>query len=166
MEASPSPFPEKLGATLRYAEIGFLIVSAIGLMLFYANLPKGLEVIMIGLSALSTNYFLYAFTIPPKPEADSSTSPNGFIDLLPTIVRKVVYLGCSVALIGLLYVHLKLPGGGDMLLIGGSTLVISCLLSGFLILRNNASISLLQGPLLRGLPILVLAGYWMATHVH
>ena len=163
MEARPSLFSEKLSTNLKYAEMGFLIVSAIGLILFYSDVPKGLEIILIGLSALSTNYFLYAFTLPPKPKPASDSSPRSFIDLLPTVLRKVVYVGCSVSLIGLLYVFLKLPGGWEMLMIGGSALVLSCFVSCILILRNKANVALLRGPLLRGVPILALVGYWMVA---
>jgi len=168
MEASPTPFSLKLGTYLRYAEIAFLILSAIGLILFYSDLSKGHEVILIGLSSLSTIYFLYAFTLPPEPQPDSDTSasPKGFLDLLPTIVRKVVYIASCVSIIGFLYGHLKLPGGGQMLTIGGSTLFLSCLLSSGLVLRSNASIALLRGPLLRGVPILLFVCYWMVTRDH
>lgn len=171
MEARPTPFSLKLGTYLWYAEIGFLILSATGLILFYSDLSKGHEVILIGLSSLSTIYFLYAFTLPPKPQPDpgsasspSDASPKGLLDFLPTVVRKVVYIASCISIIGLLYEHLKLPGGGQMLMIGGSTLFLSCLLSSFLILRSNTSIALLRGPLLRGTPILVFVCYWMVTH--
>ena len=181
MEAGPTPFSLKLGAYLQYAEIGFLILSAIGLILFYSDLSKGHEVILIGLSSLSTIYFLYAFTLPPTyakasvgrphPQADlgsgpspSDASPKGFLDLLPAVARKVVYIASCISIIGLLYEHLKLPGGGQMLLIGGSALFLSCLLSGGLVLRSNASIPVLRGPLLRGSPILLFVCYWVATH--
>jgi len=171
MEARPTPFSLKLGAYLRYAEIGFLILSAIGLILFYSDLSKGHEVILIGLSSLSTIYFLYAFTSPPElqpepgPVASSPDgSPKGFLDLLPTVVRKVVYIASCISIIGLLYEHLKLPGGGQMLLIGGSTLFLSCLLSSVLIFRSEASAAPLRGSLLRGVPILLFVCYWMVTH--
>ena len=178
--ARPTLFSLKLGTYLQYAEIGFLILSAIGLILFYSDLSKGHEVILIGLSSLSTIYFLYAFTLPPtyakasvgrpEPQPDSGSgpspdaSPKGFLDLLPTIARKVIYIASCISIIGLLYEHLKLPGGGQMLLIGGSTLFLSCLLSSGLVVRSNASIPVLRGPLLRGAPILLFVCYWVATH--
>ena len=171
MEARPTLFSLKLGTYLRYGEIGFLTLSAIGIILFYSDLSKGHEVILIGLSSLSTIYFLYAFTLPPEPLPDSGpgpspshASPRGLPDLLPTVARKVVYIASCISIIGFLYEHLKLPGGGQMLLIGGSTLFLSCLLSGALILRSNASVALLRGPLLRGVPILLFVCYWMAAH--
>ena len=166
MEAGPTPFSLKLGTYLRYAELGFLVLSAIGLILFYSDLSKGHEVILIGLSSLSTIYFLYAFTLPPEPQPASppDASPKGVLDHLPTIVRKVVYLSSCISIIGLLYEHMKLLGGGQMLLIGGSTLFLSCLLASGLVLRSNASAALLRGPLLRGVPILLFVCYWMATY--
>jgi len=173
MDARPTPFSARLSTYLRYAEIGLLILSAIGLVLFYSDLTRGLQVILIGLSSLSTIYFLYAFTLPPEPRpgagsgpSPSVASPKGFLDLLPTTIRKVAYLASSVSIVGLLYEHMKLVGGGQMLLIGGSALVLSCLVSGLLILMNNATIILLRGPLLRGVPILAFVCYWMVTHGH
>src|ERR1700704_6511537 len=101
MEARPTLFSQNLGTYLRYGEIGFLIVSAIGLTLFYSDSSKGIQVILIGLSSLSTVYFLYAFTLPPHAVHDigSGTSPRGAFDLMPTIIRKVVYLASSVSIV-------------------------------------------------------------------
>ena len=164
MEAKPNLSLEKISPYLRYAEIGSIIVSVIGLGQFYSDSSKGQQLIMLGLASLSVIWFLYAFTLATDHRPDADTTPRGLLDVLPTIVRKVVYLGSSVSLIGLTFGLLSLHGSGEMLMIGGSTLVMSCLLSGLLLLRNNASIDLLRGPLLRGLPILVLTSYWLAIH--
>jgi hypothetical protein len=169
MEARHTAFSEKLGTYLKYAEIGALIVSVFGLTLIYSNVSQGMEVLMIGMGALAGIYFLYGFTLPPLlvvPDAGPEASKKGFIDLLPSVLRKVAYIGCSVAVIGLLFEHLQRPGSEQLLMIGGVTLLISCLLSGIMILISNASIVWLRGPLLRGVPILVFVSYWFFMHGH
>ena len=166
MEPRRSPFLEKLMTYLSYIEIGGLIVSSLGLTFLYMNLTSSRQLILLGLTSLSGIYFLSAFTIPSDPGAGTEAeAPKGPLDLFfQTIVRKVIYIGCSISVIGLLFGLLGLRGGGQLLLIGGTALVISCLLSGLAIVRNNKLRPFLEGPLTRAVPIAILAMYWLYKH--
>ena len=166
MEPSRSPFLEKLTTYLSYVEIGGLIVSSLGLTFLYMNLTSSRQLILLGLTSLAGVYFLSAFTIPPDPGTGAEAgAPKGFSDLFfQTIVRKIIYIGCSISVIGMLFGLLGLRGGGQMLLIGCTTLVISCLLSGLAIIRNDKISPFLEGPLMRAVPISILALYWLYKH--
>jgi hypothetical protein len=139
MESEPirNPFVEKLVPYLAAAEIAALVLTAVGLILQYYQLPNGAECIMLGGSALAIVYFLMAYLPPAGNKAETEVNPRGFSHL---------------------------TGAHQMLTIGASTLVLSCLICGVAILMNNQNLRQLRGPLLRALPLALMAVYWLYSH--
>lgn len=166
METRRSPFLEKLMSYLSYAEIGALFLSALGLAFLYLHWEGSHQLLQVGFTALAMIYFLSAFTLPVDPATGpESDQRKGFMDsFAKTILRKVIYLGCAVSLFGLLFALLGRPGAGQLLLIGGTTLVLASLLAGLAVLSNNTLLAFLQGPLLRAVPLAMLAVYWLYAH--
>jgi hypothetical protein len=167
MESEPvrNPFIEKLVPFLAAAEIAALVLTAVGLILQYYQLPNGAECVMLGGSALAIVYFLMAYLPQAGTEATTEVIPRGFSYLLyTTILPKIAFISCSIAVVGLLFGLLHLTGAHQMLTIGASTLLLSCLICGIAILMNNQNLKQLRGPLLRALPLALMAIYWLYTH--
>lgn len=130
-----------------------------GLAMMYLQQGGSLEVLIIGMSPLSVAYFLRAFVPMELQHDDRGGVPLEVIDLLGnTIIPKVSMIGCSVALIGILFEVLHLHGR-QMLLIGCSTLAISIAVAILLLLRNQERYRFFIGYLARMVPVLVAGIY-------
>jgi hypothetical protein len=102
--------------------------------------------LMIGLLTLATTYFLSAYTVVPQA---SSPDKKGFADLLPAILRKLLFIGLSVYWVAFLFTILHLNGANEMMIIGLGTIVICSVVSMVLILGNRERMTWLKDPLLR-----------------
>jgi hypothetical protein len=134
------------------AEILGLIISATGYVFKVLHLAGADEMLMIGLMTLAAACFLSGFTLVPVTD---DGKPRGFADLLPVILRKVLYIGLAVFLVGFLFALLHLEGANEMLMMGVGALATGTVLSMVLILGNRERMVVLQAPLIRSVVVLV-----------
>lgn len=172
----PRGFAGKLAPILRYIEIAALIAVLAGFaFLHHGDADPGPQLIMIGFSALAVICYLYGF-IPPAPtstESDVSTSGDtkiagdeeparkGFKELLPVLLRKTMYIACSVCLIGILFSILHLQGSRELLLIGTAILTPGSLVLIVMILVNAELQARYKGILIRSVPIAAYSIHWI-----
>jgi hypothetical protein len=133
-------------------EILGLIVSAAGYIFKILRLTGANEMLMIGLMTLATTYFLSGFVLVPVQD---DGKPKSFADLMPVILRKILYIGLAVFLVGFLFGLLHLAGANEMLLMGIGTLLSGTLLAMVLVLGKRERMALLQSPLIRSVVVLV-----------
>jgi hypothetical protein len=166
MEPKPKSLLERLAPSLRYAEIASFVAIVTGFALLHLNHGGlGPKFILFGFSALAAVYYFYAYIPNPPSETQLlqtvTESPKGFIQLLPAILRKVLFVASAVALVGILFSILHLAGTGTVILIGLSAITIATIASIYLILRNSESLTILQGALLRAVPIAAYSIHWL-----
>jgi hypothetical protein len=137
---------------VKWTEILGLIVSVAGILFKILHLPGADELLTIGLMTLSSTYFISGFIVVPIPD---DGKPKGFADLLIVILRKVMFIGLAVCLVGFLFALLHLAGANEMLMIGIGTLAMSILMSMVLVLGKRERMALLEAPLIRGIVVLV-----------
>lgn len=131
-----------------------LLVSAIGLVFKYMNLSGSADILMIGFSALAAVYFLSAFTMVTVAQG-SKHSPYALI------LFKLLYIAAAVSVIGLLFFVLKLEGYKEMLLMGSGALGVAILFSAAFVGANSDNMPILKRPLTFGIPILLIAVYFL-----
>lgn len=143
--AKVSPFASKLYKLLELAEKIFLAIAVLALVLKRLDVQSN-ELLILALGGLSTVYFL--MTQRPALEIGNTESEDsaklGFFDLLVTsIAPKVGWISCSVAVVGILFWYQKWEGFKQMLLLGGSTLVVVSLLVGYAVIKGNKALIVL-----------------------
>jgi hypothetical protein len=95
------------------------IESALALLVILSSLAKVFhlpfadEMTMITMSSLAMYYFLSAYL------------PSPIANLYAIIAWKVIGIGCSVCIIGMLFGFLHMPGAANMLVIGVPTIFIA-----------------------------------------
>jgi hypothetical protein len=137
----------------KWTEILGIIVSLGGVSFKILHLPGANELLMVGMMTLSSTYFISGFIMIPVPD---NGKPKTFADLLPTILRKLMYIALAVYLIGFLFTILHLEGANEMLIIGVGSLIICTAVSMALILGNRERMALLKAPLIRSVAALLL----------
>ncbi|MFM7429738.1 MAG: hypothetical protein ACKO1F_07545 [Flammeovirgaceae bacterium] len=140
--AKVSPFATKLYKLLELTEKVFLATSVLALALKRFDVQSN-DLLILALGGLSTVYFLMAQRPAIQTEdTDSEEIPKlGFFDLLvTTIAPKVGWISCSVAVVGILFWYQKWEGFKQMLLLGGSTLVVVSLLVGYAVIKGNKAL--------------------------
>lgn len=110
--------------------------------------------LMLSMSLLAGTVFLKAY-IPAEVKEDIKP------DLYATVISKVLFIGSSVLLIGILFSFLHLEGAKDMLLIGTLSTGAAAVFSIILITKNSDNIPLLKEPLMWGIATLLFAGLLM-----
>jgi putative Mn2+ efflux pump MntP len=156
-------FSVLLNKILSKIELVSLALVGIGLSLIFLDRTEGNNLLLVGMSSLAMVYFLTAFRPWPDPETVERVK-KGFMDLLPLLLWKVMYIACSVEVIGLLFYLLQLKGFGQLLLIGTFALVFSLIVAVFLISRKNEILNPLQQALIRGLMLMIMGLYILYTH--
>lgn len=150
MQAPPASFIELLQKKiLPNVQRIALLVSLTGLLFTILNYPGASELLLIGLSALASAYFLMAFMPLQIP---AGIKPGLYVPML----LKIIYLGCSVISIGALFHFLKLEGGGQMLLVGTSATGVALLASGALAVGKKDNWIPLKDAIIRGSGIFLL----------
>lgn len=137
----------------KWAEILAIILSLGGVVFKILHLAGANEVLMIGMMTLSSTYFISGFIMGPVPD---DGKPKTFADLLPTVLRKLMYIALAVYLVGFLFTILHLEGANEMLIIGVGSLIICTAVSMILILGNRERMTLLKAPLIRSVVALLL----------
>jgi hypothetical protein len=137
----------------KWTEILGIIASLGGLVFKILHLTGADEFLLVGMMTLSTTYFISGFIMIPVPDDGKQKK---FADLLPTVLRKLMYIALSVYLIGFLFAILHLAGANEMLIMGVGSLVICTVVSMALILGNRERMTLLQAPLIRSIVALLI----------
>lgn len=141
-----NPMVTLLPKILKWTEILAIMAAVIGLLLKVLNYPGFSELLMIGLMTLAATYFLSAYVFIPGSD---SQEKKGLADLLPAILRKLMYIGLAVYWVAFLFAILHLNGANEMMIIGLGTLVICALISMALVLGNRERMKWLRDPLIR-----------------
>lgn len=146
---------------LRWLEIIALIVSFTGIFFKAMHLAGAANLLLLGLLTLSIIYFLWAFTlVQAKTEEKQDGQPKGLLDLLPTILRKVIFIALAVFCVGFLFGLLHLQGAAQQTLVGISTLAIGVVISMALVVTKRERMPLLKAPLIRGIIALLFHLVW------
>jgi hypothetical protein len=145
---------------LKWLEVVCLAMAAVGYVFKLQQLAGADMLLMLGLCALATVYFLSAYTVVPG--SGKQESPKGIADLMPTMLRKILYLGLATFIVGFLFSLLHLPGADQLFMVGTGTLLAATVLSMVLIIDNRERMAALQDPLVRSLIVLIvfLISYW------
>ena len=143
------------------AAISLLIVAMIMALL---KIPAD-EMIMVSMGTLSVVFFMNArsMTAPEPKEGEQS----GFRELFGfVILPKILWLGASVSVIGILFFILELSGYAEMLMVGGSSLTIGTLILVILISTGSQNLLPVYKPVLvRVLPVMAVALYILLTNL-
>lgn len=151
------PIATLLPKILKWVEVIALTITVLGVLFKIMHYAGANEMLMIGLLTLSSAYFLSGFVMVEPPQAEDGKL-KGFLDLLPTILRKIMFIGLSVFCVGYLFRLLHFQGANEMLIIGIGTLIMSSLISMALILGNRERAELLKAPLIRSIFVIALFG--------
>lgn len=131
-----------------------LLIAVVGFVFLILHYPGADQLLMIGFSTLAMAYFLMAFMPMYIP---AGCKP----DVYTTIVYKIIYIGCSVATIGILFQFLKFNGAYDILRIGSAATGIAMIISVILIARKNDNWIVLKNAIIRGGGLLLISIYMM-----
>lgn len=131
-----------------------LLIAVVGFVFLILHYPGADQLLMIGFSTLAMAYFLMAFMPMYIP---AGCKP----DVYATIVYKIIYIGCSVATLGILFQFLKFNGAYDILRIGSAATGIAMIISVILIARKNDNWIVLKNAIIRGGGLLLISIYMM-----
>ncbi|MBS1505195.1 MAG: hypothetical protein JSS79_01005 [Bacteroidetes bacterium] len=137
-----------------------------GAFLFRSTYSYSEEIIIISLSALSGIYFLMTYVprASQNEEGQNDDNQKGMLGLLgSTIAPKIISIGSSVTVIGILFAIEQWNGFREMILIGSSSLTgaVVVLLSSF----GNESLRVKFIPLLyRAVPLLAIGFYLLKIY--
>ncbi len=160
MPQQPSPFITRIYKFFPMAEGVFLTAFAVGLVLQWMDIQT--SIIFISLLGLSTIYFLGAYA--PPLEIPGDEQPQGFNALLTrTIVPKVLGIGCSVVVVGVLFYLTSLKGFRQMLFIGTLTIIVSASIAIAAVLKSEVARKALMPLLLRAVPLGIIGAYILLT---
>src|SRR5689334_7189408 len=126
-----NPMITLLPKILKWTEILGIVVAGTGVILKISNYTSFAELIMVGLLTLAATYFLSAYVFV---EGLDNKGKKSLADLLPAILRKLMYIGLSVYWVAFLFAILHLAGANELLIIGVGTLVVCAGVSMALIL--------------------------------
>lgn len=137
--------------------IGLVLLVISGMMMLLKMQAQ--ELLMIALSTLAITFFLKAHRPPAMKIKEGE--PQGFTSLLSLVILpKVLWIGASVATIGILFWLLHMNGSAEMLMIGGSTLAFGTVLLGALMMTGTEDLWTAYRPILfRIVPVLLMAIY-------
>jgi len=155
MQEQPASFVELLQKKiLPNVQHVALLIALVGLAFLILHYPAAHQLLMIGFSTLAMSYFLMAFMPMHIP---SGCMP----DLYTTVVYKIIYIGCSVATIGILFQFLNLNGAREILRIGSGATGVAMIVAVILIARKNDNWIVLKNAIIRGAGLLLIGIYMM-----
>jgi len=120
-----------------------LILSAAGLAFHFMQYQNARQLLIAGLSLLSVAYFVWTFLPVDTP-------PHSKPDVYATFIHKLIYLSCSILLVGVLYTYFDLVGHHEILLISGISLLVSLASAIFLMIQKRENYVTLRDSLIRG----------------
>ena len=127
-----------------YVQQAALALSVAGLVFFYMNYAGAGQLLILGLSLLSGAYFLWAFM-------PMDTPPHAEPDTYAALIHKLIYISCSVLLIGVLFTLLHLEGHHEMMLIGGIALMTALAGAIILMIKKRENFVSLRDAFIRGI---------------
>lgn len=154
MEKTSLEFVARLRKVIRIISYIALVGIVLAVLMKLQHLQGADTVLMLSMSLLAGVTFLKAY-IPADVNEDLKP------DLYATVISKVLFIGSSVLLIGILFSFLHLQGAINMLMIGTATTGMAAVFSIILITKNSDNIPLLKEPLMWGIATLLFAGLLM-----
>lgn len=153
--ADQQNFSQTLFRYLEQAELLLLVALGASLVARYFQLEGHLTGLQISLSGLAGVYFLMAYRPPSSPPTGEK---KGFAKLVSqTILPKILWIGCAVGTIGIMFYLLQLEGFREMLMIhtaaGGVGVGV------FLAFRQTSDTQALTPVLYRAVPLLLISVY-------
>lgn len=152
--AAPDTFSSTLYKILTWLQRLALAVALTGLFFKILHLPGGTMLLLPGVAALAIIYFLFAFVPRAIP---AGIEPNIFA--LPLL--KILYIGSSVTMVGIVFNTLHLEGSVNMLLVGCGSLAIAVLVSAVLIGTKRDNWTVLNDAFLRAMAVLLFGVYFL-----
>lgn len=159
MPSTETPLILRMTKQLYWAERFFLVALFIGIVIKLLN-AGGISVVTISMAGLGIVFFLYAYR--PLEIDRREDEKFGFNELLAfTILPKVTWISSSISVIGILFYLLDLGNEGykQMLMIGGSCLLLAITLLGFLFISGVKHLNSLVPLLYRAVPLLLIDLY-------
>ena len=154
MEKTSLEFVARLRKVIRIISYSELVGIVLAVLMKLQHLQGADTVLMLSMSLLAGVAFLKAY-IPTDVKEDLKP------DLYATVISKVLFIGSSVLIIGILFSFLRLQGAINMLMIGTATTGMAAVFSIILITKNSDNIPLLKEPLMWGIATLLFAGLLM-----
>ena len=139
-------------------QVEIVSLAAVGasMLVRFSGVSSGEKGIMFSFSILSAVYYLSAF----KPREALAEERPGFVSTLTeNVMPKVLWMGSAVAVIGLQFFFLNLPGYTMMIMIGSTATQLGVALYIILSLINPAATQKHASILYRAVPLLLVATY-------
>jgi hypothetical protein len=133
-----------------YVQQAALAVSVAGLVFHYMNYSGANKLLLFGLILLSAAYFLWAF-LPME------SAPHSAPEAYTALIHKLIYISCSVVLMGVLFTLLHLEGHHELTLIGGISLLIALAGAILLMIKKRENFVSLRDAFIRGISSALLA---------
>ncbi|MBL7850551.1 MAG: hypothetical protein JNN04_06585 [Cyclobacteriaceae bacterium] len=157
--ADQKNFSQTLYRYLEQAELILLVAVGASLVARYLQVNGYMSGLQISLSGLAAVYFLMAYR---PPAASPEGEKKGFRQLLTeTILPKILWIGCSVGVIGLMFFLLQLQGVREMLFIHAASGGIG--LGMFLAFRQTGEANSIPPVIYRAVPLLLISAYLLTT---
>lgn len=155
--------PPNFGAKLRNlfvpAERVLLAGAMIGIIMKRFGLDGNL-ILMVSLASLAGVYFLSAY-LPPANPSTASDQPKSTKDLIYlTILPKITGISLAVAIVGILFALMHMPGAAQMLLIGSIAMGLVLVILGSGVAAGNEHARAMTPMLYRVIPILAISLYY------
>ena len=152
-------FAQRLYRYLEQAELILLVILTASLLGRYLQMDGHMTGLQISLSGLAGVYFLMAYR-PPSPLPGGQK--KGFAQLFSeTILPKVLWIGCAVGAVGIMFHLLQLEGARQMLMIHTASGGVG--IGMFLAFRQTGDTQTLTPVLYRAIPLLLISVYLLAT---
>jgi hypothetical protein len=127
-----------------YIQQAALALSVAGLVFHFMDYSGARELLMSGLLLLSSAYFLWAF-LPME------SAPHSEPDTYAAMVHKLIYISCSVILVGVLFTLLHLEGHHQLMLVGGISLLMALAGTIILMIKKRENFVSLRDAFIRGI---------------
>lgn len=157
--ADQNHFAQRLYRYLEQAELILLAILGASLVARYMQMDGHMTGLQISLSGLAGVYFLMAYRPPPAVSAGEN---KGFAQLFSqTILPKLLWIGCAVGAIGIMFHLLQLEGAREILVIHAASGGIG--VGMFLAFRQTSDSQALTPVLYRVVPLLLISVYILAA---
>ncbi|MEO9871056.1 hypothetical protein [Ekhidna sp.] len=147
---------------MRIFEKVMIALFILGIVFQLSVLPGGALFIGISLAMLATIYFNFSFLLFNGLELRNIFKKSNYTNLnaLDVIITFFAGLSLSIALVGVMFYLLVLPGSAIMLIVGKGGLFLCTV--GFLILFLNKKMGSAKRSLIRIIPVLIIC-LWIST---
>lgn len=152
-------FVEVLYRYLDKIEVICIVGSAVSVLAFNAGMAAATQGIIIFLSILAAVFFLNAHKPPSQVQEGEK---KNFVALLAgTVLPKVLWIGCSVGVIGLQFHLLQLEGSRQMLMIATASSAFGVALFIVISIISTKATETLTPVLYRAVPLMLITAYFL-----